>query len=148
MENSNPSQVLKLQLSKRDFEKVEARLISQLFADASKFDLFFRSANGVPPNERISVPTAEWRRIHDAITLIKELHGVYRKPDEAAHSECWCEKCAGASAAFTGRMALCPDCGNKRCPKATHHDNACTGSNEPGQKGSSWENYPRVSATS
>lgn len=33
-------------------------------------------------------------------------------------------------------MVLCPDCGNKRCPKATNHDNDCTGSNEPGQKGS------------
>lgn len=31
---------------------------------------------------------------------------------------------------------VCPDCGNKRCPKGTHHDNACTGSNEPGQDGS------------
>lgn len=34
---------------------------------------------------------------------------------------------------------VCPDCGNKRCLKATHHDNACTGSNEPGQKGSRYE---------
>lgn len=34
------------------------------------------------------------------------------------------------------RMVLCPICGNKRCPRATHHDNACTGSNEPGQPGS------------
>lgn len=31
---------------------------------------------------------------------------------------------------------VCPDCGNKRCPRATDHQNACTGSNEPGQKGS------------
>lgn len=36
------------------------------------------------------------------------------------------------------QMVLCPDCGNKRCPKATHHDNACSGSNEPGQDGSSY----------
>lgn len=33
-------------------------------------------------------------------------------------------------------MWVCPQCGNKRCPRATHHDNACTGSNEPGQEGS------------
>ena len=31
---------------------------------------------------------------------------------------------------------VCPDCGNKRCPKATHHDHACTRSNEPGQANS------------
>lgn len=33
-------------------------------------------------------------------------------------------------------MILCPTCGNKRCPKASDHVNACTGSNEPGQPGS------------
>lgn len=34
---------------------------------------------------------------------------------------------------------VCPDCGNKRCPKARHHDHTCTNSNEPGQKGSNYE---------
>lgn len=33
-------------------------------------------------------------------------------------------------------MFLCPECGNKRCPKSTDHTFACTGSNEPGQVGS------------
>jgi hypothetical protein len=33
-------------------------------------------------------------------------------------------------------MVLCPQCGNKRCPKATWHVHACTGSNAPGQPGS------------
>lgn len=33
-------------------------------------------------------------------------------------------------------MIVCPTCGYKRCPRATHHDNPCTGSNEPGQEGS------------
>ena len=36
----------------------------------------------------------------------------------------------------TNRMILCPTCGNKRCPKATDHRNACPGSNAPGQAGS------------
>ncbi len=30
-------------------------------------------------------------------------------------------------------MILCPKCGNKRCPRADSHANACTNSNEPGQ---------------
>ena len=34
---------------------------------------------------------------------------------------------------------VCPICGNKRCPKATDHNLACTNSNEPGQKGSRYE---------
>lgn len=29
-------------------------------------------------------------------------------------------------------MRVCPECGNKRCPKATLHTLECTGSNEPG----------------
>jgi len=36
------------------------------------------------------------------------------------------------------RMIVCPDCGNKRCPKATDHKNECTGSNDPGQEGSEY----------
>ncbi|ORJ99844.1 hypothetical protein [Prescottella equi] len=31
------------------------------------------------------------------------------------------------------RMIVCPDCGNKRCPRATYHGHDCSGSNEPGQ---------------
>lgn len=34
------------------------------------------------------------------------------------------------------RMIVCPNCGNKRCPKASDHNLACTDSNEPGQPGS------------
>jgi len=34
------------------------------------------------------------------------------------------------------QMIVCPICGNKRCPKASNHDLACTGSNERGQPGS------------
>lgn len=37
-------------------------------------------------------------------------------------------------------MFLCETCGNKRCPHAHDHRNACTGSNEPGQAGSGYEN--------
>ncbi len=33
---------------------------------------------------------------------------------------------------------VCAICGNKRCPHATDHRHACTGSNAPGQPGSSY----------
>lgn len=36
------------------------------------------------------------------------------------------------------RMVVCPTCGNKRCPKATNHELACTNSNAPGQPGSDY----------
>lgn len=33
-------------------------------------------------------------------------------------------------------MILCPECGNKRCSKASDHELPCTGSNDSGQPGS------------
>ncbi len=36
----------------------------------------------------------------------------------------------------SSKMILCPDCGNKRCPKASDHRNECTSSNDTGQAGS------------
>jgi len=57
---------------------------------------------------------------------------------------CTCWKCGGpVIGEFAGipayGMKLCPICGNKRCPHASDHDLPCTGSNEPGQKGSVYE---------
>lgn len=62
-------------------------------------------------------------------------------------SNCSCHHCIERKGkmAFTGainvplnfmKMVLCDKCGNKRCPRASHHNNACTNSNEPGQPGS------------
>jgi hypothetical protein len=58
--------------------------------------------------------------------------------------DCECEACVPQGDPFNGeqmRMILCDVCGNKRCPHATDHRNACTNSNEPGQRGSK---YPAV----
>lgn len=40
-------------------------------------------------------------------------------------------------------MIVCPECGNKRCPRATYHgvNHPCTASNEPGQPGSVYGNF-------
>ncbi|WP_436893993.1 hypothetical protein [Klebsiella pneumoniae] len=51
-----------------------------------------------------------------------------QKPD------CWCRTCRPVDLNDM-RFVVCPDCGNKRCPRANDHRNACTGSNEPGQEG-------------
>lgn len=46
---------------------------------------------------------------------------------------------------FIGHPSIYSKCGNKRCPCAAHHDNVCTGSNEPGQPGSLYPGpIPRV----
>lgn len=54
---------------------------------------------------------------------------------------CWCLTCRPMDAiADPGsvRMALCPACGYKRCPRANSCRHACTGSNLPGQPGSAY----------
>lgn len=38
-------------------------------------------------------------------------------------------------------MILCPDCGCKRCPKASYHGHACTGSNDSRQPGSVYGDF-------
>lgn len=58
---------------------------------------------------------------------------------------CRCHKCTEAlekdapEKLFGRMMILCSRCGNKRCPHATDHELACSGSNDPGQKGSVYE---------
>ena len=48
---------------------------------------------------------------------------------------CWCYNCADALRRMS-YMIVCPTCGNKRCPRSTDHNLACTNSNDPGQPGS------------
>ena len=55
---------------------------------------------------------------------------------------CWCRTCRPV-VLNDMRFVVCPDCGNKRCPRANDHRNACTGSNEPGQEGSAYPDAPR-----
>lgn len=51
-----------------------------------------------------------------------------------------CHACnnAGPRDEHWNGMIICPTCGNKRCPHANNHENACTRSNEPGQAGSAY----------
>lgn len=55
----------------------------------------------------------------------------------AQQHACWCSTCRPVVFGDM-RMVLCPECGNKRCPRATDHRNACSGSNELGQAGSAY----------
>lgn len=59
-----------------------------------------------------------------------------QKPD------CWCLTCRPVTLNDM-RFVVCPDCGNKRCPRANDHRNACTGSNETGQEGSAYPAAPQ-----
>ncbi|MGK6416858.1 hypothetical protein ACFGD2_012160 [Citrobacter freundii] len=59
-----------------------------------------------------------------------------------ATPDCWCRTCRPVTMSDM-RFVVCPDCGNKRCPHANDHRNACTGSNEPGQIGSAYPAAPQ-----
>jgi len=77
----------------------------------------------------------QFRPIFDAYMEIKF---PYRTGIYAARKACDCQTCRPITLE-DNRMVLCSICGNKRCPHANDHRNACTNSNEPGQKGSAYE---------
>lgn len=56
--------------------------------------------------------------------------------------DCWCHTCRPVKMNDM-RFVVCPDCGNKRCPRANDHRNDCSGSNEPGQAGSTYPAAPQ-----
>ena len=77
--------------------------------------------------------------------LVELIENAYVEPPSAT---CGCYRCTEAEqerqfasgadmiTALLSRMIGCDVCGAKRCPHATDHRLACTGSNEPGQPGS------------
>ncbi|MEG6062837.1 hypothetical protein UXP18_02600 [Enterobacter asburiae] len=60
-------------------------------------------------------------------------------------TKCWCHTCRPVTISDM-RFVVCPECGNKRCPKANDHRHSCTGSNEPGQEGSAYPAAPQQEA--
>ncbi|WP_188512177.1 hypothetical protein [Enterobacter hormaechei] len=102
----------------------------------------------VEPTEEMN--KAGWTAMneHDAI------NPTYRAmlaaaPDFRENAEtstkCWCRTCRPVTVTDS-RFVVCPECGNKRCPRANDHRNACTGSNEPGQEGSAYPAAPQQEA--
>ncbi|WP_175472476.1 MULTISPECIES: hypothetical protein [unclassified Duganella] len=78
-----------------------------------------------------------WMKAAQAAPLASIDFGGAR-PRALPEVACWCATCRPVSLDDC-RMVLCPTCGNKRCPRATDHRRACTGSNEPGQPGSAYQ---------
>lgn len=71
------------------------------------------------------------------IEVVNRRAAMLHAGNSPANPDCWCRTCRPV---FLNdmRFVVCPDCGNKRCPRANDHRNACTGSNEPGQEGSAY----------
>lgn len=80
--------------------------------------------------------SAAAQRTLDAIDLADDLRRTLTQQAEPVQPVCWCHTC-NAGQTVNGmpfaatRMIVCPDCGNKRCPRANDHQLACTNSNEP-----------------
>src|SRR5690349_8818694 len=105
-------------------------------------------------------PTA-LTRLGDVASALKILHGEGMTFEQygqhfvffTAGDKCGCHRCAddmervidddSGMVSFQG-MIVCSECGNKRCPHATDHRIECSGSNEPGQRGSIYGPDPSV----
>jgi hypothetical protein len=61
--------------------------------------------------------------------------------EKQSNLKCWCQECCKKETGGYNatRVVVCPDCGNKRCPRATNHELECSGSNDVGQKGSMYK---------
>lgn len=69
--------------------------------------------------------------------MVRAIHAAGAEHRTEPAAPCWCATCRPVTPSDM-RMVTCPQCGNKRCPRANDHRNACTGSNEPGQPGSAY----------
>lgn len=96
------------------------------------------------PLDSVEAVVARLESEHGPGLALRQSHGAFLVLNgPMPEFECWCGRCAGVVIdGLNGVgiwaphvMYLCPDCGNKRCPRATWHRYECTGSNEPGQTG-------------
>jgi len=88
-------------------------------------------------------PQLGWGAAYRAMIAASQAGAAQEPAAPKTEPGCTCEACMPQGNPFKGepmRMIVCATCGNKRCPHATDHRNACTNSNEPGQPGSS---YPK-----
>ena len=98
-------------------------------------------AQSIPPlecktdGEKNAFAFGWWKALETARNAIAQ-------PVQPPGQTCRCETCVPQgdfNHPENVRMIVCGTCGNKRCPRAFNHLNACTNSNDVGQKGSSWE---------
>ena len=47
------------------------------------------------------------------------------EPTQPVQPSCWCTRCDLEVNTFRSHMAICPLCGDKRCPRAKDHRNEC-----------------------
>ena len=75
---------------------------------------------------------------NDILSWFGEAYGRSMK-SQSTLGVCNCWACIAERNEIAVLFVTCKTCGNKRCPKANDHRHECSGSNEPGQKGSAYE---------
>lgn len=78
----------------------------------------------------------------DNLDMVDHSGDANEKGNSSVIPDCSCRTCRPVTMTDM-RFVVCPECGNKRCPHANDHRNACTGSNEPGQEGSAYPAAPQ-----
>ena len=97
-------------------------------------------------------PVTTAYKFRDAVEIIRnsgieiDAEKIFAERDVLNTPNCRCRTCRPVTVTDM-RFVVCPDCGNKRCPHANDHRNACTGSNEPGQEGSAYPAAPQQEVT-
>ncbi|EPQ9958192.1 hypothetical protein ACUYPC_003107 [Enterobacter hormaechei] len=97
-------------------------------------------------------PVTTAYKLREAVETIRnsgiaiDAEKIFAERDALNAPDCWCRACRPITLTDM-RFVVCPDCGNKRCPHANDHRNACTGSNEPGQEGSAYPAAPQQEVT-
>lgn len=97
-------------------------------------------------------PVTTAYKLRDAVETIRnsgieiDAEKIFAERDALNAPDCWCRTCRPVTISDM-RFVVCPECGNKRCPHANDHRNACTGSNEPGQEGSAYPAAPQQEVT-
>ncbi|MHA1118210.1 DUF3850 domain-containing protein [Enterobacter kobei] len=93
-------------------------------------------------------PVTTANKLRDAVEIIRssgieiDAEKIFAGRDALNTPDCWCRTCRPITMTDM-RFVVCHVCGNKRCPHANDHRNACTGSNEPGQEGSAYPAAPQ-----
>ncbi|MGY6030715.1 hypothetical protein [Phytobacter sp. AG2a] len=105
----------------------------------------FLKAGPLPGEEvlRVRISAMLNHQSSNQVITAAAVGGEIKQP---ASNGCWCHTCRQVTMGDM-RFVVCPDCGNKRCPKANNHRNACSGSNEPGQEGSAYPAAPKQDVT-
>ncbi|EOY6095961.1 hypothetical protein NLW20_002550 [Enterobacter hormaechei] len=130
-------------------EYVELGRYQEALTDHSEDKLAMVDHSGDSNNMVEPVTTA--CKLRDAVEIIRnsgiaiDAEKIFAERDALNAPDCWCRTCRPVTFSDS-RFVVCPECGNKRCPHANDHRNACTGRNEPVQEGSAYPAAPQQEA--